>query len=103
MMCRVCGRRFYDEELMPVYDVQPYSESGVREMTGFECPDCGASLVEDGRCRECSESVPQGELEEGLCRVCVEETRQSLEWMWGMLSARQQAWACANTDWMTPQ
>ncbi len=101
MMCRVCGGRFDEDDMMPVCDSHPYGDGYACEQGEFTCPDCGASLVQEGYCKECGEEVPHPELEEGLCRLCVEETKESLEWMWGMLSPCQQMWAQANTEWMT--
>ncbi len=101
MMCRVCGGRFDDQELSPVYDRHPYGDGYAYEQGDISCPDCGADLVQEGYCKGCGEEVPHLELEEGLCRMCVEETMDSLEWMWGALSLHQRMWACANTEWMT--
>lgn len=94
MMCRVCGGSFEETELHTAFDAIPYGEGIVEQETNLCCPECGSQeLCEEGYCCECATEVPSQELEDGLCRVCVEEAKDTLEWMWGMLSAAQQHWA----------
>ncbi len=100
MMCRVCGGRFDDRDVAVSGQRVAYGDGYVTEETGYDCPNCGAALSVEGYCRECGDEVPQNELEEGLCRLCTEETKESLEWMWGMLSPSQKAWARSHEYWM---
>lgn len=101
MICRECAACFDLDECATVAESMPYGDGYARELQGVLCPQCGSSRVDEERvCSSCEQVCSPHEMEEGLCRLCVEETTQTLEWMWDMLSPAQKRWAGEHTDWM---
>ncbi|MBR5134567.1 MAG: hypothetical protein IKV35_03100 [Clostridia bacterium] len=101
MICRICGAHFEESEMSVASDRVPYGDGFVRNESEAYCPECGSDYMSDeGYCAECACEIPKEELHDGLCHVCVEEARQALAWMWGMLSPSQKRYAVSNLDWM---
>jgi len=101
MICRECQMPFDAEDSEAVFDRVPYGESDVYACSGTVCPHCGSEWVEDERmCLHCEQEYARSELEDGLCAMCVEETVESLHWLWNSLSPAQQTWASEHMEWM---
>ena len=99
MICRVCGCRAADSDLVGGYDEYPYGEGVVRECTHAVCPECGADdLSEEQCCIECGEEVASEDLADGFCRFCMEELGQTVEWLRSMLSPAQRRWIAEHSD-----
>ncbi len=102
MICQECRAVFCAEDGCATVDRMPYGEATADYVGGVTCPQCGSENVEDEHeCRQCEQECSSCELEDGLCRLCVEETTESLKWLWNSLTPAQQAWASEHTEWMT--
>jgi len=99
MICRVCGGRIADRDVLGGYDEHPYGNGFAVECTHAVCPECGSDeLSEEQCCVECGEEVAVGDLTGGFCRYCMEEMEQTLEWIRSMLSPAQRRWMAEHPE-----
>ncbi len=101
MICRECHTPFDADDGDDRMERLPYGEGYALYCAGVACPHCGSEQVEEEReCSHCEQECSQDELEDGLCRLCVEETIESLRWLWSSLTPAQRVWASEHTEWM---